>query len=68
MTVRGNLAKERGDPTTAEVDAEFASRIPLGDWATPDMIGQATTLLATPAASYITGQTIYVDGGLKLTI
>ncbi len=68
MTVRGNLAKERGDLTTAEVDAEFASRIPLGDWATPDMIGQATTLLATPAASYITGQTIYVDGGLKLTI
>lgn len=68
LTVRGNLARMRGDATTAEVDAEFATRIPLGDWATPDQIGQATLLLATPAAGYITGQTIYVDGGLKLTL
>ena len=29
---------------------------------------EATVLLATPAAHYITGQTIYVDGGLKLTM
>lgn len=68
LTVRGNLAKERGEATTDKVDAEFASRIPMGDWASPDMIGQATVLLATPAAGYITGQTIYIDGGLKLTI
>jgi NAD(P)-dependent dehydrogenase (short-subunit alcohol dehydrogenase family) len=68
LAVRGNLAKERGEPNTDQVDAEFASRIPLGDWASPDVIGQATLLLATPAAHYITGQTIYVDGGLKLTI
>ena len=49
-------------------DATAAARIPLGDWATPDQIGQATLLLATPAAAYITGQTVYVDGGLKLTL
>jgi NAD(P)-dependent dehydrogenase (short-subunit alcohol dehydrogenase family) len=67
-TVRGNLAAERGDPNTDQVDAEFATRIPLGDWANSDDIGQATVLLATPAAHYITGQTIYVDGGLKLTM
>ena len=67
LTVRGNLARERGDPNTDVVDAEFATRIPLGAWASPDDIGQATVLLATPAAHYITGQTIYVDGGLKLT-
>lgn len=68
LTVRGNLARERGDPNTDIVDAEFATRIPLGTWASPDDIGQATVLLATPAAHYITGQTIYVDGGLKLTL
>ena len=67
-TVRGNLARERGDPNTDAVDAEFATRIPLGAWANADDIGQATVLLATPAAHYITGQTIYVDGGLKLTM
>ena len=67
-TVRGNLARERGDLNTDAVDAEFATRIPLGAWANVDDIGQATVLLATPAAHYITGQTIYVDGGLKLTM
>ncbi len=68
LTVRGTLAKERGDENTDQVDADFASRIPAGDWAQPDDIGQATLLLASRAADYITGQTIYVDGGLKLTI
>lgn len=68
LNVRGNLARQRGDANTEAVDAEFATRIPLGDWASPDQIGQATLLLATPAAGYITGQTIYVDGGLKLTM
>ena len=68
FSVRSNLAQARGDATTDNVDAEFASRIPLGHWASPTEIGQAVLLLATPAASYITGQTVYVDGGLKLTI
>ncbi len=68
LTVRSNLSRARGESTTDAVDAEFATRIPLGTWATPDQIGQATLLLALPAAGYITGQTIYVDGGLKLTM
>jgi len=68
LAVRSNLARQRGEPTTTAVDAEFATRIPLGDWASPEQIGRATILLATPAAGYITGQTIYVDGGLKLTM
>ncbi len=68
LTVRGNLARQRGDSNTDAVDAEFATRIPLGAWASGDDIGQATVLLATPAAHYITGQTLYVDGGLKLTM
>jgi NAD(P)-dependent dehydrogenase (short-subunit alcohol dehydrogenase family) len=68
MTVRGGLATERGDDTTEFVDKDFASKIPLGAWASSDDIGQAVVLLACPAAHYITGQTIYVDGGLKLTM
>lgn len=68
FSVRNNLAHMRGESTTEQVDAEFASRIPLGYWASPEDIGQAVLLLASPAASYITGQTIYVDGGLKLTM
>lgn len=68
LAVRGGFAKERGEDTTDAVDAEFAARIPAGDWASPDEIGRSTLLLASRAADYITGQTLYVDGGLKLTM
>ncbi len=48
-------------------DAEFThwveSRCPLGRWATPaDMAGPAV-FLASDASDFMTGQTIYVDGG-----
>lgn len=39
------------------------SRTPLGRIGDPDEIGQIAVFLASPASSYITGQTIYADGG-----
>jgi NAD(P)-dependent dehydrogenase (short-subunit alcohol dehydrogenase family) len=41
-----------------------AKRTPLGRWGTPEDIGAAAVFLAAPASDYITGQTLYVDGGL----
>ena len=38
--------------------------IPLGRFGTPREVGLMVTYLASPASDYITGQTIYVDGGL----
>jgi len=38
-------------------------RIPIGRWATPADIGGAVVFLASPAADYITGVTLPVDGG-----
>lgn len=38
-------------------------RIPIGRWAEADDIAGAVTFLATPAARYITGITLPVDGG-----
>jgi NAD(P)-dependent dehydrogenase (short-subunit alcohol dehydrogenase family) len=46
-----------------DVRESFLSRIPLGRPAEPDEIGGAVVFLASDAASYVTGQTIVVDGG-----
>lgn len=39
-------------------------RTPLGRWGTPEDMGAAALFLAAPASDFITGQTLYVDGGL----
>lgn len=38
-------------------------RVPLGRFGTPEDIGSAVVFLASPAASWITGQCLYVTGG-----
>jgi len=42
----------------------WGARTPLGRVGTPADIGEAVAFLAGPDASFITGQTIWVDGGL----
>ena len=53
----------------AEQDPESyrttARRIPIGRWGTVSDIGAMVAFLASPEASYVTGQTIYVDGGIS---
>lgn len=57
------LAAERGS-TREAVIAEFAHEIPLGRFAEAREIAVMIAWLASPLASYITGQTISVDGGI----
>lgn len=64
----GSLAIRRqlGGGSVDSADAEFAKKIPLGRWAEPTDIGHGVLCFLGQAADYITGQIVYVDGGLML--
>jgi 3-oxoacyl-[acyl-carrier protein] reductase len=49
----------------AAYDATIA-KIPLARWGKPAEMGDAAVFLASPMASYITGQMLLVDGGMTL--
>ena len=49
-----------------EKRAEVVQHIPVGRVGTPEEMAAITAFLASDEASYITGQTLFVDGGLTL--
>ncbi|MEX2369494.1 MAG: SDR family oxidoreductase [Bacteroidales bacterium] len=49
--------------TVEEVQRINFDKIPLGRYGDPDEFGKAATFLLSDAASYITGETFFVDGG-----
>lgn len=44
------------------------SRTPAGKWGDPDDLQGATIFLASNASNFVTGQVVYVDGGILATI
>ncbi len=55
-------AKAAGIPV-AQFEAQLAKDVPLGRIAKPEEVADAIVWLASERASYITGQTVLVDGG-----
>jgi 3-oxoacyl-[acyl-carrier protein] reductase len=51
---------------TGGAQDEWAARIPLKRLGTPDDIASAVCFLASPEASYITGQVLAVNGGMYM--
>jgi glucose 1-dehydrogenase len=51
------------DPEAREY---IRSRVPQGRWGQPDEVAAAISWLASDDAAYVTGSTLFVDGGLTL--
>ena len=62
-----NKAEKTGT-TASEVKQEMSEEIPMKRLAKPEEIAAAIAFLASPAASYINGINVPVDGGRTLSL
>jgi gluconate 5-dehydrogenase len=52
----------------AEFNAWVCKRTPAGRWGQPDEIAGLAVFLASPAADYMTGQLLVLDGGMSVAL
>ena len=62
----GFISTAMTDALTEEQKAAILAQVPLGRYGTVDDIAAAVTFLASDAASYITGHTLDVNGGMYM--
>ena len=62
----GAIATAMTEKLTAEQRARLLGAIPAGRFGAPEDVAAAVIFLASPEASYITGQTLHVNGGMAM--
>jgi citronellol/citronellal dehydrogenase len=62
----GNVASEGLDNYGPERIAEWEREVPLGRLGTPEEAAALIAFLVSPGASYVTGTTVVMDGGLDV--
>jgi 3-oxoacyl-[acyl-carrier protein] reductase len=66
LVAPGWIPVERHENDPPEAKEGYRSLIPMGRWGVPDDVGGAIVFLASNAASFITGQSIAVNGGMTV--
>ncbi|WP_319420548.1 SDR family oxidoreductase [Pleurocapsa sp. FMAR1] len=59
------FGEETGDVETA--NQQFADMVPMGRMGKPEEIASSVLFLCSDAASYVTGQSLVIDGGYIAT-
>ncbi|KJE27586.1 3-oxoacyl-[acyl-carrier-protein] reductase [Geobacillus kaustophilus] len=62
----GFITTDMTEALSPELKAEMLKQIPLARFGEPDDIARVVAFLASDAASYMTGQTLHVDGGMVM--
>jgi 3-oxoacyl-[acyl-carrier protein] reductase len=62
----GFIATAMTEVLPDDVKEKLNAQIPLGKMGTAEDVAQAVLFLASPAAAYITGEVLRVDGGMAM--
>lgn len=62
----GFITTDMTDKLPEAARKEFAERIPLGRFGTPEEVAELALFLASDAAAYVTGQVVGINGGMYM--